>query len=76
MTVILFGWPMVRLASSSRSPSRSRAARLVEDEVIAEFGLGEKEAMLATSLFTFAFVEERSKGCQPFLTAGQYIASR
>src|SRR6516225_9802002 len=27
MTVILFGWPMVRLASSSRSPSLSNAAR-------------------------------------------------
>ena len=27
MSVILFGWPMVRLASSRRSPSLSSAAR-------------------------------------------------
>jgi hypothetical protein len=48
----------------------------MEDEVIAEFGLSEKQSMLTTRLFPFPISKEGREGSQPLLTAGQYIASR
>jgi hypothetical protein len=66
---------MVRLASSSRSPIRSKAARL-EDQVIAEFGLREKQPVVAAGLLALSFGKERSESGQPFLTAGQDVARR
>jgi hypothetical protein len=48
MTVILSGRPMVRLASSRRSPSKCGAA--IEDEVVAELDLPEEQPVLAARL--------------------------
>ena len=47
-----------------------------EDEVVAEFRLGEEKPVLATGLPTFPFGEKRGEGGQPLLTAGQQVAGR
>jgi len=62
----------IRIQQPISHPVESGAA--AEDQVVAEFDLGEEQAMLTTGLSAFGFGEEGSERGQPFLTASQQIA--
>jgi hypothetical protein len=50
MVVILFGWPMVRLARKPLAEPVERR-RAIEGEVVAKLGLGEEQPMTAAGVF-------------------------
>src|SRR3982074_2623819 len=76
MTVILFGCPMVRLASSRRWPRLSSAARRRKIRLAAVPARGEEQPGLAARMLSLSSGEEGCEVRQPLLAAGHQIPRR
>ena len=66
MTVILFGWPMVRVGVEQTFAQRGAAAK---DQVVAEF----EQPVPTARLLALSFGQERGEAGQPFLAAARQI---
>ena len=74
MVASFVGWPIVRFASSSRSPSASKRRPPVEDQVVRVLDLREEEPMLTARGPPLRRREERREGPQPLLRTAVDVA--
>ena len=72
--MILFGLAYGSIGIQQTLSHLVQSGTAAEDQVIAEFGLGEKQSMLTTGLLAFPFGKEGGECGQPFLPAVQYVA--
>src|SRR4051794_17797442 len=76
MTVILSGRPMVRFASSRRSPSTSSAARRWKIRLSQYSTCAKNRAVPASGVLTLPCREERSERSQPLLSTREQVFGR
>src|SRR6516164_4204684 len=69
MTVILFGWPMVRVGVEQTFAQFVERGAAAKDQVVAEF----EQPVPTARLLALSFGQERGEAGQPFLAAARQI---